>query len=589
MPRTRSSSSTRARTSSSTSSRTGSSSGSTSSRASRCSSSCSRLSDTDRAASAATRCAGSSASLFLVWAVWLVVEVPRLDPHALRADRPPRDLPLRHRLQARRGDPARAHQQHRLPPAHLRADDRRRRPRHRVGGRAGQSSFDNVRHPDMVQQEIYRQMEANARERPATAPTRSPRPSATRWGRPVREAARRRRASPSRSRSSRSCATRATSRPRSTRRRRPSCSSACDGGGHGARVVSLVPSATETLLALGVVPVACTRFCEQPGIPTVGGTKNPDVAAIVALAPDLVVVNDEENRVEDFDALRRRGAERPLDVAPRVDDVGAAVARARRCGRRHRPRSARLETWNARLAELRAGGFSRVRAVTFVWRRPWMTLSETTYGSSVLDLIGFDNVFAGATRPVRRGDPRGGRRAGTAGGPPAERALRVRAAPPRRGRARAPRLRRAKRLRPRPLLVGHAHPGCRRPAGPDAALTRQAGRPGSNGPAAPTARAMNATGSSPDTCGTGDGLGDEVVRVVALDERDDAPAEPGAREPRAERARLDERLDEEVELGRRHLEVVAQAAVAREQQRAERVRRRRPGARRRTRARARSR
>ncbi len=44
------------------------------------------------------------------------------------------------------------------------------------------------------------------------------------------------------------------------------------------RVVSLVPSATETLRAWGVDPVACTRFCEQPDLPTVGGTKNPDVA-----------------------------------------------------------------------------------------------------------------------------------------------------------------------------------------------------------------------------------------------------------------------------------------------------------------------
>jgi len=46
-----------------------------------------------------------------------------------------------------------------------------------------------------------------------------------------------------------------------------------------------------------VDPVACTRFCEQPDLPTVGGTKNPDVEAIVALAPELVIVNDEENRV----------------------------------------------------------------------------------------------------------------------------------------------------------------------------------------------------------------------------------------------------------------------------------------------------
>ena len=54
----------------------------------------------------------------------------------------------------------------------------------------------------------------------------------------------------------------------------------------GARVVSLVPSVTETLLAWGIAPVACTRFCEQPDLPQVGGTKDPDVAAIIDLAPD---------------------------------------------------------------------------------------------------------------------------------------------------------------------------------------------------------------------------------------------------------------------------------------------------------------
>jgi len=58
---------------------------------------------------------------------------------------------------------------------------------------------------------------------------------------------------------------------------------------------------------MGVDPVACTRFCEQPDLPAVGGTKNPDVEAIVALAPELVIVNDEENRIEDADALEARG------------------------------------------------------------------------------------------------------------------------------------------------------------------------------------------------------------------------------------------------------------------------------------------
>ena len=96
-------------------------------------------------------------------------------------------------------------------------------------------------------------------------------------------------------------------------------------GAAGSRVVSLVPSASETLVALGVPAVACTRFCELAGVPTVGGTKNPDVAAIVALAPDLVVVNDEENRWEDATAFIDAGIA-VHSMSPRsVHDVGAEV------------------------------------------------------------------------------------------------------------------------------------------------------------------------------------------------------------------------------------------------------------------------
>ena len=98
------------------------------------------------------------------------------------------------------------------------------------------------------------------------------------------------------------------------------------------RVVSLVPSVTETLLAWGVRPIAVTRFCEQPDFPTVGGTKDPDIAAIVALAPDLVVVNDEENRRPDYEALVGAGlavhvthVESVADVAPFLTALADAV------------------------------------------------------------------------------------------------------------------------------------------------------------------------------------------------------------------------------------------------------------------------
>ena len=71
--------------------------------------------------------------------------------------------------------------------------------------------------------------------------------------------------------------------------------------------MSLVPSITETLVAWGIRPVAVTRFCEVPGLPTVGGTKNPNVESIISLRPDLVAMDAEENRVEDAAALTAAG------------------------------------------------------------------------------------------------------------------------------------------------------------------------------------------------------------------------------------------------------------------------------------------
>ena len=144
-------------------------------------------------------------------------------------------------------------------------------------------------------------------------------------------------------------------------------------------------------------PVACTRFCEQPDLPAVGGTKNPDVEAIVGLAPELVIVNDEENRVEDADALATAGL-RVHSMSPRsVADVGPAVVALGDAIGADVPESWMAPQWDRWLDEQRAGAPSaRRRSAVLVWRRPWMTTNADTYGSSLLELLGVDNLFAGA-------------------------------------------------------------------------------------------------------------------------------------------------------------------------------------------------
>jgi ABC-type Fe3+-hydroxamate transport system substrate-binding protein len=168
------------------------------------------------------------------------------------------------------------------------------------------------------------------------------------------------------------------------------------------RVVSLVPSVTETLLAWGIRPVACTRFCDQPGIATVGGTKNPDVAAIVAMAPDLVVMDEEENRREDHQALVAAGVSVHVLAVRSVTDVGAQLpALAERLGRTWAgaavvgPEVVGAEVVGAEVVGAEAAGPEDRSAprpplgvVVPIWRRPWMVLGPGTYAASLLEVVG---------------------------------------------------------------------------------------------------------------------------------------------------------------------------------------------------------
>jgi ABC-type Fe3+-hydroxamate transport system substrate-binding protein len=156
----------------------------------------------------------------------------------------------------------------------------------------------------------------------------------------------------------------------------------------GPRVISLVPSVTETLLAWGVTPVACTRFCEQPDLPHVGGTKDPDVGAIVELRPDVVVLCVEENRREDADALTEAGIataalsiDGVADVAPALRMLAGLVG---------------VDPGDVQDVDGSEPVGGRLRAFVPVWKRPWMSLAGGTYGSSLLATIGVDNVFADA-------------------------------------------------------------------------------------------------------------------------------------------------------------------------------------------------
>jgi ABC-type Fe3+-hydroxamate transport system substrate-binding protein len=148
------------------------------------------------------------------------------------------------------------------------------------------------------------------------------------------------------------------------------------------RIVSLVPSVTETLSAWDRTPIACTRFCERDDLEHVGGTKNPDIERIIALSPDLVVVEAEENRREDYDALVDAGLEVLALEVRSLSEVNVAMARL----------ATRVRaTWHD--IDFGSPVLRRARAFIPIWRRPWMALGVPTYGADLLAHIGLSTIY----------------------------------------------------------------------------------------------------------------------------------------------------------------------------------------------------
>jgi len=174
------------------------------------------------------------------------------------------------------------------------------------------------------------------------------------------------------------------------------------------RIVSLVPSETYNLVRLGVGPrlVGRTRYCTEPAseveaIPEVGGTKDVDVAAVVALRPDVVVANREENTKQAVLELEAAGL-KVFVAFPRSVVAGAGqIARLARLLGRHEESKAVVATAYGLLRA--AEDFARsieapARAFVPIWMDPLMTANHDTFLSDVLRLCGATNVFTGRDR-----------------------------------------------------------------------------------------------------------------------------------------------------------------------------------------------
>lgn len=160
------------------------------------------------------------------------------------------------------------------------------------------------------------------------------------------------------------------------------------------RVVSLVPSLTESVAvtrpeALAGATIWCTHTAGLD-VTRVRGTKNPDLAAVTRLEPDIVLANQEENRRIDVERLRAAGIPVWVTVIRNLDEAIASLRRmfATALGWPEPPWLAQAEqTWQQPPPGRRA------RTAIAVWRDPWMVVGSATFTGDIAARLGLDNVF----------------------------------------------------------------------------------------------------------------------------------------------------------------------------------------------------
>lgn len=172
------------------------------------------------------------------------------------------------------------------------------------------------------------------------------------------------------------------------------------------RIVSLVPSLTEWLFAIGLGDrvVGVTDYCVQPSVGEAGaalktkrrlrGTKNPDRAAIIALQPDIILANKEENRERDVQALAAAGLAVYVSDPRTVSDAIALLAELAGIFGVQAAAQPYIRAMRTAQQEVAARPLPRPRVLVPIWRDPWMAIGDDTYANDLLQFCGGLNVAA---------------------------------------------------------------------------------------------------------------------------------------------------------------------------------------------------
>lgn len=169
------------------------------------------------------------------------------------------------------------------------------------------------------------------------------------------------------------------------------------------RVISLVPSITETLFDLGLAAdeiVGRTKFCIHPehlvgNVEIIGGTKNLNLEKIKSLKPDLIIANKEENVKDQVETLMKDFEVLVTDIETLEDNDDLIEELGQIFGKEDR-----AHWFNHRITEIfDLPKLEKTLKVAYlIWKNPYMTVGGDTFISGILESLGFENLFKNKKR-----------------------------------------------------------------------------------------------------------------------------------------------------------------------------------------------
>ena len=169
------------------------------------------------------------------------------------------------------------------------------------------------------------------------------------------------------------------------------------------KIISLVPSITETLFDLGLSEaeiIGRTKFCIHPenrvkNVAIIGGTKNLNIEKIKALKPDLIVANKEENTKEDVEELQKYFKVLVTNISTLEDNYYLLKNLGNILNRQET-----AQKFNIKIYEVfqNFSDLPKKKCAYLIWQNPYMTVGSDTFIHDILDKVGFINIFKNQKR-----------------------------------------------------------------------------------------------------------------------------------------------------------------------------------------------